>query len=316
MSANIIIPDFLKGKFCEYRKYTKHYAKSFYFSSFALPKDKRNAAYAIYSFCRFADNITDVTGYESSEYLGDKIKRLLALLSEVYRQAETDSKNVSDFTATIRRYGIPKVYFEELIDGVSTDISKKRYATYTELDEYCYKVASVVGLIMTRVFGYSTDDAFTHAINLGKAMQLTNIIRDISDDYSMGRIYIPEEEMRTFGYTEKDLKNRKINDNFRNLMKHQIARARNYYTSANKGIEFLTNDGSRSTVKMMSKIYAGILDEIESKNYDVFSKRRYVSTIKKIVMAASLFLIRILPARRFKRIGFVSESAVKSPEYT
>lgn len=316
MSAKIIIPDFLKGKFCEYRKYTKHYAKSFYFSSFALPKDKRNAAYAIYSFCRFADNITDVTGYESSEYLGDKIKRLLALLSEVYRQAETDSKNVSDFTATIRRYGIPKVYFEELIDGVSTDISKKRYATYSELDEYCYKVASVVGLIMTRVFGYSTDDAFTHAINLGKAMQLTNIIRDISDDYSMGRIYIPEEEMRTFGYTEKDLKNREINDNFRNLMKHQIARARNYYRSANKGIGFLTNDGSRSTVKMMSKIYAGILDEIESKNYDVFSKRRYVSTVKKIVMAASLFLIRILPARRFKRIGFVSESAVKSPEYT
>ncbi|HWQ81913.1 MAG TPA: phytoene/squalene synthase family protein [Ignavibacteria bacterium] len=316
MSAKIIIPDFLKGKFCEYRRYTKHYAKSFYFSSFALPKDKRNAAYAIYSFCRFADNITDVTGYESSEYLGDKIKRLRALLSEVYRQAETDSKNISDFTATIRRYDIPKAYFDDLIDGVSADISKKRYATYSELDEYCYKVASVVGLIMTRVFGYSTDDAFTHAINLGKAMQLTNIIRDISDDYSMGRIYIPEEEMRTFGYTEKDLKNRIINDNFRNLMKHQIARARNYYTSANKGIGFLTNDGSRSTVKMMSKIYAGILDEIESKNYDVFSKRHYVSTTKKIAMSASLFLIRILSARRFKHIGFVSESAVNSPEYT
>jgi len=316
MSAKILIPDFLNGKFCEYRKYTKYYAKSFYFSSFALPEDKRNAAYAIYSFCRFADNITDVTGYESSEYLGDKIKRLCALLSEVYRQAETDSKNVSDFTATIRRYGIPKVYFDDLIDGVSTDISKKRYTTYSELDEYCYKVASVVGLIMTRVFGYSTDDAFIHAIDLGKAMQLTNIIRDISDDYSMGRIYIPEEEMRTFGYTEKDLKNREINDNFRNLMKHQIARAKNYYKSANKGIGFLTNDGSRSTVKMMSKIYAGILDEIESKNYDVLSKRHYVSTTKKIVMAASLFRRRLLPARRFKRIGFVSESAVNSPEYS
>ncbi len=314
MDNNIITPDFLRGSFSDYRKYTRHYAKSFYFSSFALPKEKRDASYAIYSFCRFADNITDVTGYESSEYLGEKISRLRALLDEIYLQAESGSGEVSDFTATIRKYGIPKVYFEDLIDGVSSDITKKRYETYSELDVYCYKVASVVGLIMTKVFGYHNEEALTHAIDLGKAMQLTNILRDINDDYSMGRIYIPAEEMKAFGYSEVDLSRRTINDNFRNLMKHQINRAKEYYSSADEGIKFLTDDGSRSTVMMMSKIYSGILNEIEAGNYDVFSKRHYVRTTKKIAAAVRMYARRLYSLNKHKQAECISEPAINNAD--
>ena len=304
-----IIPDFLKGSYAEYREYTKHYAKSFYFSSFALPKEKRNAAYAVYAFCRYADNITDITKYESSEFLESKIHYLLEILDEVYKHASDGSKYISDFTLTVRKYGIPKEYFRELVEGVASDIHKKVYYNYEELEVYCYKVASVVGLIMTKIMGYSEetatsgqrsadgkdirrgkDKALEHAIELGKAMQLTNILRDISDDYSMGRIYLPKDELDSFGYTETDIKEKVIDERFFALMKFQIARARDYYKAANKGIKYLPNDGSRSTVKMMSKIYSGILDEIEKDNYDIYSRRHYVSTFSKVMMTLRIFI--------------------------
>lgn len=286
---NKIVPDFLSGKYEEYREYTKHYAKSFYFSSFVLPKEKRNAAYAVYSFCRYADNITDISKYESEEFLDNKIEYLLNILDEVYKHAEDGSKYISDFTYTIKKYDIPKEYFSELVEGVATDIRKKRYYNYGELDVYCYKVASVVGLIMTKVFGYTDDRALVYAINLGKAMQLTNILRDVADDYSMGRIYLPKDELDKFGCSEDDIKSKVVDERFRALMAFQINRAREYYKEAEKGINMLTNDGSRSTVKMMSRIYAGILDEIEKNNYEIYSKRHYVSTFSKVIMTMKMF---------------------------
>ena len=284
-----IIPDFLKGTYSEYREYTKHYAKSFYFSSFALPKEKRNAAYAVYAFCRYADNITDISKYESSEYLESKIHYLLETLDEVYKHANDGSEFISDFTLTVKKYDIPKEYFRELVEGVASDIHKKIYYNFDELDIYCYKVASVVGLIMTKIMGYSNEKALEHAVHLGKAMQLTNILRDIADDYSMGRIYLPKEELDQFGYTENDIKDRVVDDRFYALMRFQINRAKEFYRLSEKGINYLPNDGSRSTVKMMSKIYAGILNEIENKNYDVYSKRHYVSTFSKVMMTMKIF---------------------------
>jgi phytoene synthase len=286
---NKIVPDFLSGKYEEYREYTKHYAKSFYFSSFVLPKEKRKAAYAVYAFCRYADNITDISKYESEEFLDNKIQYLLNILDEVYKHTKDGSKYISDFTYTIKKYDIPKEYFRELVDGVAKNKRKKRYYNYEELDVYCYKVASVVGLIMTKVFGYTDARALEYAIKLGKAMQLTNILRDVADDYSMGRIYLPKDELESFGYSEEDIKNKVVDDRFRALMAFQINRAREYYKEAEKGIDMLTNDGSRSTVKMMSRIYAGILDEIEKNNYEIYAKRHYVSTFSKVMMTMRMF---------------------------
>jgi len=286
---NKIIPDFLKGKYAEYREYTKHYAKSFYFSSFVLPKEKRDAAYAVYAFCRYADNILDILGSESEIYLESKVQYLIETLDEVYRQADNGSESISDFTFTVKKYGIPKVYFRELIEGVSADIHKKKYCNYEELDAYCYKVASVVGLIMTKIFGYTDDRALEYAVKLGKAMQLTNILRDIADDFSMGRIYLPKDELESFGYSEEDIKNNVVDERFRAFIAFQINRAKEYYAEAEKGISMLTNDGSRSTVKMMSRIYAGILNEIENSNYDIYSKRHYVSTFSKVMMSVKMY---------------------------
>jgi phytoene synthase len=120
-------------------------------------------------------------------------------------------------------------------------------------------------------------------------MQITNILRDVADDYSMGRIYLPKDELDSFGYSEEDIKNKVVDERFRALMAFQIKRAREYYAEAEKGIKMLTNDGSRSTVKMMSRIYAGILDEIEKNNYEIYSKRHYVSTFSKVMMTLKMY---------------------------
>lgn len=278
---------------CSYEQckvYTRNYAKSFYFSSILLPKEKRNAAYAIYTFCRYADNIVDSSKGLSSAAIDEAFSNLHTFLNEVYAGTSFTGGNFSAFADTVRKYNIPRKYFEDLIDGVCMDTKKLRYFTFAELEGYCYKVASVVGLIMTQIFGYSHKAALQYAIYLGKAMQLTNILRDIAEDYAMNRVYVPQDELRCFEYTENDIKNRVINENFVMMMRFNIDRARAYYELSSHGFPYLTNDGSRTTVVLMHKIYSGILDEIESYNYDVYSARRFVSTSRKLKMTGTYLL--------------------------
>lgn len=294
----------LESSFEECRLYTRHYAKSFYFSSFLLPKEKRYAAYAIYSFCRYADNIVDMACKHSLEEVEQKVSSLLENLDNVYSGKNTANGNFSAFADTVKKYDIPKFYFTELTEGVSMDINTKRYDTFEGLEGYCYKVASVVGLIMSEIFGYSSNTALTHAIDLGKAMQLTNILRDIYDDYKMGRVYIPQDELVRFGYSEEDIENKTINQNFISLIKHQIARAREFYSLAGKGIPFLTDDGSRTTVVLMQKIYSGILNKIEENNYDIYSRRVYVGKAEKFAITGK-YLLNFAEKRRFSTISEV-----------
>ncbi len=289
---------------CSYeqcKNYTRNYAKSFYFSSFLLPKEKRNAAYAVYTFCRYADNIVDSSSLVNSTNIEEHFSELKNFLEEVYSDKVFAGENFSAFADTVRKYKIPKHYFFELIEGVCMDTMHKRYTTFPELENYCYKVASVVGLIMTEIFGYSHKTALAYAVYLGKAMQLTNILRDINEDYSMNRIYLPQHELATFEYSDDDIKNKVINENFEMMMKFNIDRARAYYELASHGIPYLTNDGSRTTVVLMYKIYSGILDEIEHHNYDVYSSRRYVSTAEKLRMTG-MYLINRSERKRFSKI--------------
>ena len=193
--------------FDECREYTRNFAKSFYFSSFLLPKEKRAAAYAVYTFCRYADNIVDGGLPNSVENIRGKFTELHSFLDEVYNNFvilnEVNDKQFnynkypgvirrSAFAQTVLKYRIPRKYFHDLIDGVCMDTEHNRYNTFPELENYCYKVASVVGFIMTEIFGYSHKAALPYAVYLGKAMQLTNILRDIKEDYLMNRIYIPQ----------------------------------------------------------------------------------------------------------------------------
>jgi phytoene synthase len=280
------------------RAYTRHHAKSFYFSSFLLPKEKRFAAYAVYTFCRYADNLIDHSTVIEESKIKEKFADLLNFLDDVY------CGNLfagSAFADTVRKFNIPKHYFTDLIDGVMMDMSKKRYATFMELDTYCYKVASVVGLMMSEIFGYSNKAALPYAIYLGKAMQLTNILRDVAEDYSIGRIYLPKDETDSFEYFEQDIGNKVIDDRFAAMMRFNVDRNKAFYELASHGLPYLTNDGSRTTAVLMYKIYSGILTEIENHGYDIYGERRYVSTASKLRMTGA-YLLNPRERKRFARL--------------
>lgn len=287
--------------FNECKEYTMNYAKSFYFSSFLLPKEKRYAAYAVYTFCRFADNIVDKTIIDSTENINSEFSTLHNFLDDVYSANNLSVLNNSAFARTVVKYNIPKKYFTDLIEGVCMDIKHKRYSTFAELENYCYKVASVVGLIMTEIFGYSHRAALPYAVYLGKAMQLTNILRDIREDYLLGRIYLPQDELKCFEYSEEDIKNCVINDNFEMMMRFNINRARAYYELSTNGFPYLTNDGSRTTAVMMYKIYSQILNEIEAYGYDVYSARRFVSASKKLQLTGR-YLINFAERKKYSKL--------------
>ncbi|MBL8016445.1 MAG: phytoene/squalene synthase family protein [Ignavibacteria bacterium] len=286
--------------FEECRDYTRTFAKSFYFSSFLLPKEKRAAAYAVYTFCRYADNIVD-SGTNAAEDIRSRFTELNSFLDEVYDSSSAELLHNSAFAQTVKTYSIPRKYFSDLIEGVCMDTELKRYNTFAELENYCYKVASVVGLIMTEIFGYSHKAALPYAVYLGKAMQLTNILRDIKEDYRMGRIYLPDDELKCFEYTEDDIRNERMNESFAMMMRFNIDRARAYYELSTHGFPYLTNDGSRTTVVLMYKIYSSILSEIESYGYDVYSGRRYVSTAEKLKLTAG-YLLNRSERKRFSRL--------------
>ena len=162
------------------------------------------------------------------------------------------------------------------------DLEVRRYPTWHALESYCYHVAGVVGLIMSRVFGLEDEGAGRQAVMMGNAMQLTNILRDVGEDWERGRIYLPREDMERFGYSEKDLAAGAVNENFRELMRFEIARARDLYRRGAEGLCRLPADGSRATAAAMAALYSGILKAIERQGYDVFGRRAHLTTIRKV----------------------------------
>jgi len=265
---------------------TRTFAKSFYFASHVLPQAKREASYAVYEFCRVADNAVDALPPEGSTNVV-RLDTLRADLEEVY--AGTSVRWVA-LAETVSRYGIPREYFDHLLRGVEMDLAPVRFETFGELKEYCYCVASVVGLMMTRVFGVSDERAYEQALDLGTAMQLTNILRDIDEDLTRGRVYLPQEDLRRHGCTEASLARRTVDDRFVSLMKEEIARAREFYGRGEAGIPYLTDDGSRFCVQLMAGTYRRILDAIEANGYDVFRGRAHVPLRTKLVIAAGAYL--------------------------
>lgn len=258
---------------------TRHYAKTFYFASGLLPGYKKDAAYAIYAICRLSDQSVD-DGLDSSILggIGDSI-------SKAYGPGELKDDLLCAFRNTINEYRIPKQYFDDLLKGMQMDLDINRYVNFNDLYVYCYRVAGVVGLIMLKVFGYSDPEAERYAKDLGIAMQLTNILRDIKEDYSRGRIYLPLDEMERFGVTEGHISGGLIDDNFINLFKFQIERARSYYANSERGITFIRDKRSRLATYLIKEAYSEILKKIELSGYDIFSKRLYVGSREKTILA-------------------------------
>jgi len=275
-------------KYCE--TITKLHAKSFYFAAKFLPKPKRKAVYPIYAFCRHVDDEIDEIGEGKESDAIETIKKWKSYLQDVYQGTANGEQQTANgeeklvFNAwkdLLKTYKIPKNLPLELMQGVLMDTQIKRYETFDELYIYCYRVASTVGLMSSEILGYSDEIALYYAEAMGIAMQLTNILRDVKEDAAMGRIYLPQEDLRKFGVSAEQILAGVMNANFIELMKFEIARARDFYRKGEKGIAFLEKD-SRFTVLLASRIYSRILDEIERQNYDVFSRRAHTSFSEKI----------------------------------
>lgn len=290
------------------REITRRFARTFYFASHVLPPAKREAAYVVYAFCRTADNITDVHGEDTARI--PDAERQIALLREeldgVYATADIPTRWIA-LRDVVRKYHIPRDYFDELLNGVAMDLTPRRFETWADLEVYCYRVASVVGLIMTHIFGATTPAALAHAAQLGTAMQLTNILRDVGEDLRMGRVYLPAGDLRSHGVTEEALAAGVVTPAIASLLRFQISRARELYREADLGIPMIPDDGSRFSTQLMRTLYSRILDAIEQNGYDVFSRRAHVRFSSKVALAMRLmvrsFMDRAVHAPRVAPVG-------------
>lgn len=271
----------IKAGFAEAKAITAKFAKTFYFASHFLPKEKRMAAYSVYSVCRISDESVDTAQEELKQ---DNLAGLRQKIDAAYGNSPLRNGLLSAFRETINKYAIPKKYFDELTEGMHTDLEKNRYETFEELSLYCWRVAGVVGLMMLKIFGYSDPAAGKYAEKLGLAMQLTNILRDINEDASVNRIYLPLEELKQYGLSEDDIFAKKLDEKFINLLKFQIRRARQYYEESLAGIKLIDDAACRLTALAMRKMYCGILRAIERNNYDVFSRRAQLNPAQKTMV--------------------------------
>jgi 15-cis-phytoene synthase len=262
----------------------RRYAQSFYFSLHFLPVAKRRAVWAVYAFCRTADDFV--------EGGGPAAERLAALdgweaelrASYAGRPATPIFRALADAAA---RYGVPLQAALDLLRGARMDVSVTRYASFEELRGYCYLVTSTVGLLVTPILGALAAAAPHHAVVLGQAMQLTNILRDVGEDARLGRIYLPLEDLQAFGYGESEVFDGVLDERFVALLRFEIERARALYREAEPGIALLQPD-SRYAVRLALHLYRGILDAIETNRYDVFSRRAFVPLSAKILTALRL----------------------------
>ncbi len=276
----------LEAGFAQAEKITRIYAKTFYFASPFLNKQRRRAAYAVYAVCRIADDYVDTNGLDNA---GQKLSKIQRDIDSAYDGYPTEDPLLLAFRNSIEKFSIPKKYLEDILSGIRMDLDKNRYADFTELHDYCCKVAGAVGLILLQIFDAGAQEARPYAVDLGVALQLTNIIRDIKEDFARGRIYIPQEELQSFGVTTQDIARQNLSENFKALLQFQIQRARLYYTRCLDGLSLIKNKSSRLLILAIKQMYAAILETIEKNDYDIFSRRVQVSNLKKIAIISGLF---------------------------
>lgn len=256
---------------------TRQHSKSFYFSSQLLPANKRAAVRALYALCRTSDDIVDLPQDDPACALA----RWVALVRS--QQPQANNPVLVAWSDTRQRNAIPQALVDELLAGIAMDLSIHRYASFNDLWLYCYRVASVVGLLAMQIVGHG-EGATPYAVKLGVALQLTNILRDIGEDARRGRIYLPEEDLWRFGVSEGDLIAGRIDRRFIALMRYQIRRTNRLYEEAWPGIALLHAD-SQLAIGAAAEVYRAILGAIEANGYDVFTRRASVPLHRKIQIA-------------------------------
>jgi len=259
------------------RQLTRVHSRTFYVASGLMPSEKKTATRALYAFCRITDDIVDNASSELER---------LDKLSQWQHAVMGDGSPVDELAElawadTQVRYNIPHGYAQQLINGVSQDFSQNRYETFADLAEYSYGVASTVGLMAMHITGFSGEEAIPYAIKLGVALQMTNILRDVAEDWTRGRIYLPQDELHNFGLSDGTIADGVITDRWREFMRFQIARVHRLYDEALPGVALLDSDG-RFAIAAAAGLYRAILDDIEAHDYDVFTRRAHISTFGKL----------------------------------
>lgn len=272
---------------------TARWAKTFYLGTLLMPIEKRRAIWAIYVWCRRTDELMD-----SEEAQGRSVAELSGRLDdwEVRTRAlfAGEVRDALDLAMkdTLQRYPQRLQFYLEMIEGQRMDLALNRYETFEDLKLYCYRVAGTVGLMTQEVMGVDSayvsapwsdkPDTSDAAVSLGIANQLTNILRDVGEDRFRGRIYLPLEDLKRFGYSEDELMDGVVNENWRSLMRFQVERARHWFARSEAGVRWLSAD-ARWPVWASLRLYRGILDVIEQHDYDVFNHRAFVPQVGKLI---------------------------------
>jgi phytoene synthase len=259
-------------------------ARNFYYSFVLLPHEQKNAMCAIYAFMRYCDDLSDEPGATKSA-----MERWRAALDDALAGHPDDNPAWPAFLDSVERYCIPRQYFYDMIEGVASDLQPRSIRTFDELYQYCYRVASVVGLTTIHVFGFTSPEALPLAEKCGIAFQLTNILRDVREDAERGRIYLPEEDLIRFGVTADDLRQARRTEQFGRLMEFEADRARRYYRDSAPLLTFIQPNTRRSLWALIA-IYSRLLDRVSESKYDVLTRRISLSGMEKtwIVLRAAL----------------------------
>ncbi|GAP16778.1 phytoene/squalene synthase family protein [Levilinea saccharolytica] len=271
----------------------RQHSRTFHFATGLLPSAARGAIRALYAFCRMTDDLVDRDGATQED--------LDAWRAQVNLPAAEQKMPVLLYWSGVReRFGVDRRYEQELIDGVNMDLRCRRYATWDELEDYCYHVASTVGLLSMPIIGmapgFQFEQAKPYAVRLGVALQLTNILRDVGEDAGRGRVYFPEDDLARFGLTRQDILTGVQDERFRDLMRFEIARARQLYEESLPGIAMLSR-AARPAVGAAALLYRAILDEIEAIDYQVYTRRAHTTGWQKLKMLPGIVLavLRVRP---------------------
>jgi len=266
---------------------TRKSRSNFYYAFLALSKPRRDALYAVYAFCRTVDDVADLGDERGTDRAAQRraLDRWRDDVRLCYEPGGAPADPIAARLAqAVRDFPIPREALLAIVDGVAMDLERVRYETAEDLYPYCYRVASAVGLCCIAIFGHTDRRARQYAIDLGTALQLTNIIRDVGADARGGRIYVPQEDLRKFGVSVEDLQAGRYSEPFVQLMRHQAERARRFYRSAQASFPVVD---ARSLVpaEIMGRIYFALLEEIEARRFQVFGERITVPTGRKVAIA-------------------------------
>lgn len=268
------------------KEISKKSKSSFYYAFNLLPEDKRDAMNTVYAFCRKTDDIVD----ENSDSTDLKYEKLRKWRIEFEKSFSGNSEFalLNKLGKTISNFNIPLDPFFELIKGMEMDLQKDRYKSFDDLQLYCYRVASTVGLMCIEIFGYKHPSTKQFAVDLGIALQMTNILRDIGKDAKNGRIYLPQEDLIKFNYSEAEIMSLIYNDNFRDLMVYESSRAKQYFNSATANLD-LDDKKTMFAARAMQHIYYKMLENIIAADYDVFNNDIKVSKFEKVGIALGVW---------------------------